>query len=92
MTSLDKNLLWVFGIPHDKLGLTKIETMTVKDVFETAGLRTTSGYKPLENYIPEQDAAVIARLKAAGAIILGKSNLAELVGDFQSINSLFPHK
>lgn len=64
--------------------------MTVKDIFETAGLRTTSGYKPLKNYIPKQDAAVVARLKAAGAIILGKSNLAELAGDFQSTNSLFP--
>ncbi|KAM3092941.1 amidase [Phormidesmis sp. 146-12] len=64
--------------------------MTVKDVFETAGLRTTSGYKPLKDYVPKQDAAVIARLKAAGAIILGKSNLAELAGDFQSTNSLFP--
>jgi amidase len=64
--------------------------MTVKDIFETAGLRTTSGYKPLKDYIPRQDAAVIARLKAAGAIILGKSNLAELAGDFQSTNSLFP--
>ncbi len=37
-----------------------------------------------------RDTAVIARLKAAGAIILGKSNLAELAGDFQSVNSLFP--
>lgn len=64
--------------------------MTVKDIFETVGLRTTSGYKPLKDYIPKQDAAVIARLKAAGAIILGKSNLAELAGDFQSTNSLFP--
>lgn len=79
--ALAKGINWgvLHGIP-----------MTVKDVFETAGLRTTSGYKPLENYIPERDAAVIARLKAAGAIILGKSNLAELAGDFQSINSLFP--
>lgn len=64
--------------------------MTVKDVFETKGLRTTSGHKPLKNHIPQQDATVIARLKAAGAIILGKSNLAELAGDFQSTNSLFP--
>jgi amidase len=64
--------------------------VTVKDIFETAGLRTTSGYKPLKNYIPKQDAAVVARLKAAGAIIVGKSNLAELAGDFQSANSLFP--
>jgi amidase len=62
----------------------------VKDIFETAGLRTTAGYIPLKNYIPQQDATIVARLKAAGAIVLGKSNLAELGGYYQSTNSLFP--
>ena len=64
--------------------------ITVKDIFETQGLRTTAGYRPLKDYIPVQDATVVARLKAAGAIILGKSNMAELAGDFQSTNPLFP--
>jgi amidase len=64
--------------------------ITVKDIFETAGLRTTAGYIPLKDYIPPQDATIIARLKAAGAIVLGKSNMAELAGDYQSTNSLFP--
>jgi amidase len=64
--------------------------ITVKDIFETANLRTTAGYIPLKNYIPPQDATIIARLKAAGAIVLGKSNMAELAGDYQSTNSLFP--
>jgi amidase len=64
--------------------------ITVKDIFETANLRTTAGYIPLKNYIPPQDATIVARLKAAGAIVLGKSNLAELGGDYQSTNSLFP--
>jgi amidase len=64
--------------------------ITLKDIFETQGLRTTSGYRPLQNYIPQQDATVVARLRSAGAIILGKSNLAELAGDFQSTNRLFP--
>jgi amidase len=64
--------------------------VTIKDIFETAGLRTTAGYIPLKDYVPEQDATVVARLRAAGAAILGKTNMAELAGDFQSTNSLFP--
>ncbi len=64
--------------------------ITVKDIFETANLRTTAGYIPLKNYIPPQDATIVARLKAEGAIVLGKSNMAELAGDYQSTNALFP--
>jgi amidase len=79
-TALSQGELWgpLHGIP-----------ITVKDMFETAGLRTTAGYIPLKNYIPTQDATAVARLRAAGAILMGKSNLAELAGDFQSTNSLF---
>ncbi len=56
--------------------------VTIKDIFETAGLCTTTGYIPLKDYVPQQDATVVARLKAVGAIILGKTNMAELAGDF----------
>ena len=63
--------------------------ITLKDTFETDGLLTTAGYKPLKNHIPSQDATVVARLKQAGAIVLGKSNLAEMASDFQSTNELF---
>jgi amidase len=64
--------------------------ITIKDIFETVGLRTTAGYIPLKNYVPQKDATVVARLRATGAIILGKTNMAELAGDFQSTNLLFP--
>ncbi|MFQ4143809.1 amidase [Chlorogloeopsis sp. ULAP02] len=64
--------------------------ITIKDIFETAGLCTTAGYIPLKDYVPQQDATVVSRLRAAGAVILGKTNMAELAGDFQSTNSLFP--
>ncbi|NMG09388.1 amidase [Brasilonema sp. UFV-L1] len=64
--------------------------ITIKDIFETAGLLTTAGYKPLKNYIPKQDATAVARLRAAGAVILGKTNPAELASDYQSTNDLFP--
>ncbi|MDJ0616805.1 MAG: amidase [Calothrix sp. MO_192.B10] len=65
--------------------------ITIKDVLSTEGLLTTAGYKPLENYVPKQDATVVARLRGAGAVIMGKTNLAELAGDWQGINSLFPN-
>jgi Asp-tRNA(Asn)/Glu-tRNA(Gln) amidotransferase A subunit family amidase len=39
--------------------------ITAKDIFETANLRTTAGYIPLKNYIPPQDATIVARLKSA---------------------------
>src|ERR1044071_658652 len=48
--------------------------ITIKDTIETAGLLTTSGSKLRANYIPETDAPAVARLKAAGAIIIGKTN------------------
>ncbi|BAY41327.1 amidase (plasmid) [Nostoc sp. NIES-2111] len=62
--------------------------ITIKDIFETEGLLTTAGYIPLKDYVPQQDATVVARLRGAGAIILGKTNMAELAGDYQSTNSL----
>ena len=64
--------------------------ITIKDIFETQNLRTTAGYIPLQDYIPPQDATAVARLRSAGAVILGKTNMAELAGDYQSTNSLFP--
>jgi amidase len=63
--------------------------VTVKDVFETAGLRTTSGYKPWANYIPQNDAVAVARLRQAGAIILGKTNLPALAAGSQTVNDVF---
>ncbi|MEH2235380.1 amidase [Nostoc sp.] len=63
--------------------------ITIKDTLETKGLRTTSSYEPLANYIPEQDATVVARLRAAGAIILGKTNTPQLADNFQTNSPLF---
>jgi aspartyl-tRNA(Asn)/glutamyl-tRNA(Gln) amidotransferase subunit A len=51
--------------------------VTVKDMFATAGLRTTGGSKILAESVPETDAALVERLKAAGAILIGKTNLDE---------------
>lgn len=63
--------------------------VTIKDSLETKGIRTTSSYQPLANYVPTQDATVVARLRTAGAIILGKTNLPKLTGDFQTNSPLF---
>src|SRR4051794_34282140 len=47
---------------------------TLKDAFATAGLRTTTGFPPLANFVPDTDSTVAARLKAAGGILMGKTN------------------
>jgi amidase len=60
--------------------------MTVKDCFETAGMRTTCGFEGLADYVPQQDAEVVARLRSAGAIIFGKTNLPTFAADGQSFN------
>jgi aspartyl-tRNA(Asn)/glutamyl-tRNA(Gln) amidotransferase subunit A len=51
--------------------------LAVKDLAETAGVRTTAASKVLEHHIPSEDAEVVRRLRAAGAVMLGKLNLHE---------------
>jgi amidase len=63
--------------------------MTLKDGHSVAGMRTTAGFEPLSNYIPTEDGTVAERLKAAGVIIVGKTNVPVLLGDFQTDNPIF---
>jgi amidase len=63
--------------------------MTLKDGHSTKGMRTTCGYEPLADYVPQEDGTVAARLKAAGAIIMGKTNVSPLLGNIQSDNAIF---
>jgi Asp-tRNA(Asn)/Glu-tRNA(Gln) amidotransferase A subunit family amidase len=63
--------------------------VTVKDTIETAGLRTTSGSKMRSDYVPDVDAPAVLRLKAAGALVLGKTNAAEMAMDYNADNPVF---
>jgi aspartyl-tRNA(Asn)/glutamyl-tRNA(Gln) amidotransferase subunit A len=51
--------------------------VTIKDMFETAGVLTTGGSKILADWTPDRDSTLVERLRAAGAIIIGKTNLDE---------------
>jgi Asp-tRNA(Asn)/Glu-tRNA(Gln) amidotransferase A subunit family amidase len=73
------------GLPSPLHGL----PVTIKDTIDTAGLRTTSGTLVRSNHIPNQDAAAVARLKAAGAIILGKTNTPEMAIPYETANPIF---
>jgi Asp-tRNA(Asn)/Glu-tRNA(Gln) amidotransferase A subunit family amidase len=63
--------------------------ITVKDTIETKGLRTTSGSALRADFVPDRDADAVGRLKAAGAIILGKTNTAEMAMDYTTDNPVF---
>ena len=73
----------------DSLGALHGIPVTIKDTIETAGLRTTSGSKLRAEYVPPKDAPAVARLKAAGAIVLGKTNAAEMAMDYTADNPVF---
>ncbi|HEU4932181.1 MAG TPA: amidase [Pyrinomonadaceae bacterium] len=73
----------------DEVGALHGVPVTIKDTIDTAGLRTTSGSKIRADYVPETDAPAVARLKAAGAIVLGKTNAAEMAMDYNADNLVF---
>jgi amidase len=68
----------LFGVP-----------VAIKDVTPTAGLRTTHGSKLFEDHVPTEDALVVQRLRAAGAIVLGKTNTPEFAFGPNTTNAVF---
>ena len=63
--------------------------MTVKESFNVEGLPTTWGAPGAEGTLPRHDAVAVARLKASGAVILGKTNLSTWLADWQSVNAVY---
>jgi amidase len=63
--------------------------VTIKDHFAVKGMRTTNAFPPLADQVTDYDATVVKRLKDAGAIILGKTNLPVLAMDTQTFNPIF---
>ena len=74
----DDNLPPLHGLP-----------LTVKDTIDTGGLRTTSGSRVRAEHVPAEDAPAVARLRAAGAIVFGKTNASELALDYNADNPVF---
>jgi amidase len=63
--------------------------MTIKESFNVAGLPTTWGLAEHKDFIAETDSAVVTRLKRAGAIVLGKTNVPPMLSDWQSNNPVY---
>lgn len=63
--------------------------MTIKESFDVAGLPTTFGMPPFKDFVAKEDAVAVRRLKAAGAIVLGKTNVPPMLADIQSSNPVY---
>jgi amidase len=74
----------------DELGPLHGLPMTIKDGFDVAGLHTTWGNPAFAEYVAASDATVVGRLRRAGAVVVGKTNVAFMLGDFgQTANQLY---
>ncbi|SFM10409.1 amidase [Bradyrhizobium sp. NFR13] len=73
----------------DRLGALHGLPVVIKDITPTAGIRTTYGSPRFKDHVPTEDAEVVRRLKAAGAIILGKTNTPEFAAGANTFNDVF---
>ncbi len=73
---------------HNPSGLLHGLPVSIKDQIHVAGMPCTSGFEGLADFVPENDAKIVTDLKAAGAQILGKTNLPPLAMDFQTYNKV----
>jgi amidase len=63
--------------------------ITVKESFNVAGLPTTWGIPQAKGYTAREDALIVARARSAGAVVLGKTNVPIVLGDWQSYNAIY---
>ena len=63
--------------------------VAVKDLFATKGIRTTAGSRILADWVPDEDATVVRKLREAGAVLLGKLGLHEFAYGISSVNPHF---
>jgi amidase len=73
----------------DELGPLHGLPVTIKDAIEVGGVRSTGGAVALTDHVPAVDAPVVDRIKRAGAIVYGKTNVPEWSGDLQTYNEIF---
>ena len=66
-----------------------LNSIGIKDITPTAGIRTTYGSPLFEDNVPAEDAEVVRRLKATGAIVLAKTNTPEFATGANTVNDLF---
>jgi amidase len=69
---------WMHGLPH-----------AIKDLEDTAGIVTTSGSPLFADHVPESDSEAVRRIRAAGAIVIGKTNVPEFGCGSQTYNEVF---
>ena len=63
--------------------------MTIKESFNIAGLPTTWGIPRFKDFVAKEDALIVSRVKQAGAVIVGKTNVPIVLGDWQSYNEIY---
>ncbi|HEX5701989.1 MAG TPA: amidase [Pyrinomonadaceae bacterium] len=87
--AIDRARVCEAALMSGSVGLLLGLPVTIKDTIDTQGLRTTSGSRIRAHHFPEEDAASVARLKAAGAIVLGKTNVPEMAVPYETDNPVF---
>jgi len=77
------------GVPKEQRGTLHGLPMTIKDSLDTEGIVTTGGTKGRASYVPRHDATVVKRLRAAGAIVMGKTNTPDLTLNYETSNLVY---